>query len=86
MLEERREIIKYALNLNILNINTYSGYKGDLIVKFTTSSDTPDVKDKIRTYAKNIGMDVVVKDNKNVLIYEIYCISEDEDHYGLKID
>lgn len=85
MLQERRDIIRYALHLNILDINTYSGYKGDLLVKITTSDKDDDVKNKIKAYAKNLGMDVVVKDNKNILVYEIYCISED-DNYELKLD
>ncbi len=86
MIQERRDIIRYALDCNILDINTYGGYKGDLIVKITTSDKKNDVKDKIKSYAKRLGMDVVIKDNKNILIYEIYCISEDEDLYSLKLD
>ena len=85
MHQVRRDIIRYAINLEILDINTYSGYKGDLIVKITTSSKRDDVKNKIKAYARNLDMEVVVKDNKNILIYEIYCISED-DNYALKLD
>ena len=84
MHQVRRDIIRYATYLNILNINTYSGYKGDLLVKITTSDKNDDVKNKIKAYALNLGMEVVVKDNKNILIYEIYCISPD-DNYELKL-
>ena len=78
----RKEIIKYAVDQEILNINTYSGYKGDLIVKITSRDH--DSIEKIKKRAIDIGMDeVVIKENKNMLIYEIYCISPD-DVYLLK--
>ena len=31
----RKEIIKFALNFEIKDIRTYSGYKGDLLVEIT---------------------------------------------------
>ncbi len=86
MLQERRDIIRYAINLDILNINTYSGYKGDLIVKITTLDKNDDVKERLKAYAENLGMEVVVKNNIHVLVYEVYCISIDSDSYGLKLE
>lgn len=86
MIQERKDIIKYAVNLDILDINTYSGYKGDLIVKITTLQKNDDVKERIKAYAHNLGMEVVVKTNVHTLVYEIYCISIDSDSYGLKLE
>ncbi|MDX1296154.1 MAG: hypothetical protein R3302_07795 [Sulfurimonadaceae bacterium] len=81
----RKDIIKYALNFDILNVNTYSGYKGDLLVKITTLESDDYIVDSIRDKAKELGMEVVIKDNKAHLLYEIYCIIPDDDSYGLKI-
>lgn len=83
MKEERKQVIHYALQYNIDDINTYSGYKGDLIVKIT-SKDKNVVLD-IRHFALSLGMsEVVIKQNPHLLNYEVYCISQDENVYGLK--
>lgn len=83
MQEERKNIIRYALDYNIMDIHTYAGYKGDLVIRIT-------VKDKdtvraIRKYAlSHEVMEVVIKENKDVVQYEIYCITEDEGAYHIK--
>ncbi len=81
----RKEIIRYALDFDILNIQTYSGYKGDLLVKITMPDDNDASLRAIRKKALDLGMEVVVKDNKNYLIYELYCIIPDESAYELKL-
>ena len=81
----RKEIIRYALGFDILNIQTYSGYKGDLLVKITMPDDNDEPLRVIRKKALDLGMEVVVKDNKNYLIYELYCIIPDESAYELKL-
>lgn len=83
MQEERKNIIRYALDYNILDIHTYPGYKGDLVVRIT-------VKEKeamlaIRKQALLFGIkEVVIKENKDVVQYEVYCITEDEGAYHIK--
>lgn len=83
MQEERKKIIRYALDYNITDIHTYAGYKGDLVVRIT-------VKDKdamlaIRKYALSVETkEVVIKENKDVVQYEIYCITQDEGAYHIK--
>lgn len=83
MQEERKNIIRYALDYNIIDVHTYPGYKGDLVVRIT-------VKDKndvlaIRRYALSLGIkEVVIKENKDVVQYEIYCVTEDEGAYHIK--
>jgi hypothetical protein len=81
---ERKKLIQYALDFDIENINTYSGYKGDLIVKITTKEKEAVLA--IRKFAFSIGIkDVVIKQNPNIEQFEIYCITSDENVYDLKI-
>jgi hypothetical protein len=81
----RKDIIKYALNFDILDVNTYSGYKGDLLVKITALDNDDFIADTIRQKAEELGMEVVVKDKKYNRLYEIYCITPDDEAYGLKL-
>ncbi len=79
---EQKKIIQYALQFDINNIHTYSGYKGGLVLKITTSK--ADVVNTIESYALTLPvLEVVVKHNQ-LMEFEIYCITEDENIYGLK--
>jgi len=85
MQEERKQILRFALNYNIEDVHTYSGYKGDLIVKITTKSK--DVLSEIRKFALSLGIkEVVIKQNPGIVQYEIYCVTEDENVYHLKTE
>lgn len=85
MQEIRKKIIRHALDLEIADIRTYSGYRGDLIVKITTK-DREAVLD-IRQFALSFGIkEVVVKQNPDMKLYEIYCVTEDEGVYHLKVE
>lgn len=82
---ERNKIIRYALDFYIEDVNTYAGYKGDLIVKITTKDK--DAVIAIRKYALSLGVkDIVVKHNPNLIVYEVYCVTEDESVYHVKIE
>lgn len=82
---ERNKIIRYALDFYIEDINTYSGYKGDLIVKITTKDKEAVIA--IRKYALSLGVkDVVVKHNPNLVMYELFCVTANEDVYHIKIE
>lgn len=84
MQDERKKIIRYALDYDILDVNTYSGYKGDLIVKITVKEK--DAVLAIREFAHSLGVkEVVVKQNPNLLAYEMYCVTPDENVYELKL-
>ncbi|MDO9207130.1 MAG: hypothetical protein Q7T91_02650 [Sulfuricurvum sp.] len=84
MYAERKKLIRYALDFEIENINTYSGYKGDLIVKITTKEKEAVIA--IRKFALSIGIkEVVIKQNSNIEQFEIFCITSDENVYDLKI-
>ena len=83
MKEERKKIIRLALDYDIQDIHTYSGYKGDLVLKIVTKQK--DAVSAIRSFALSLGVkEVIVKQNVDMRNYEIYCISEGEDVYGLK--
>ncbi len=85
MQEERKKIIRFALDYNVVDIHTYSGYKGDLVIRIT-------IKDKegvvaIRKYALSLGVkEVVIKEKKDLKQYELYCITEDEGAYHIKAE
>ncbi|MDP1785670.1 MAG: hypothetical protein Q8K81_09630 [Sulfuricurvum sp.] len=85
MQEERKQIIRYALDFNIVDINTYSGYKGDLIVKINTKEK--DVVIALRKFALSLGIkEVVIKQNNDLVQYEIFCVTRDEGAYHIKAD
>ncbi|MCK9373645.1 MAG: hypothetical protein M0P91_10630 [Sulfuricurvum sp.] len=81
---EQKKILQFALELDIKDVYTYSGYKGDLVVKITAKEK--DVIVAIRKFALSLGIkEVVIKQNHNLVEYEIYCITQD-DVYQLKGD
>jgi len=79
----QKEIIRYVLDLDIFSINTYSGYKGDLIVKVITKN-RQEVID-IRKFALSLGVkEVVIKEKIDTKQYEIFCVTVDDDVYVLR--
>ena len=79
--QERKDIIKLALSLDIKDIRTYAGYRGDLLVEITASD--LDILNKIKGWAENMDMKTVIKENPMTTIHELFCITEDEDVYAL---
>jgi hypothetical protein len=83
MQEIQKDIIRFVLNYDIHYVNTYSGYKGDLIVKITTKNRNDIIE--IRKYALSLGIkDVVIKEKSDTAQYEIFCITVDDDVYMLR--
>ena len=81
MNENRKKMIKHALEYDIIDVRSYRGYKGDLLLEITTMND--DVVNALTKIAEIIGFEVEV--HKNVLsIFEIYCICPSESAYELK--
>jgi hypothetical protein len=81
----RKQIIRFALDFEISEIHTYSGYKGDLIVKIATKDKNAVIA--IRKNALSLGIEeVTVKQNHKSFEFEIYCITADEEVYHLKFD
>lgn len=84
MLQEiQRKIIHFANDLDIDSVNTYAGYKGDLIVKMLTKNKA-DVLE-VRKYSLGVGAkEVVIKERLDTAQYEIYCVTEDDGMYELR--
>ena len=81
MEQVRKDIIKFALGFEIKDIRTYSGYRGDLLVEITAMDI--DVITKIKEWAENLGMETALKNNSMTMVYELFCITPDENVYGL---
>ena len=79
--DDRKEIIKQALGLDIIDIRTYSGYKGDLLVEITTMD--PSVIASIKHIASTLSMETVMHEDL-LSIFKIYCISASHEGYDLK--
>ncbi|MBN2871098.1 MAG: hypothetical protein JXK04_09120 [Campylobacterales bacterium] len=82
MQTERKKILQYALDHEIGDVHTYSGYRGDLIVKITTKQKASVLA--IREFALSLGVKEVIVKQNTVEGYEIYCVTPDENVYGLK--
>jgi len=82
MAQERKDIIRFAIGLNIRDIRTYAGFKGDLLVEITATES--DVINKIKAWAENLEMKTVVKENVMTGLHELFCITPD-DVYELDI-
>ncbi len=81
MNDERKEIIRQALEFDIIDIRTYAGYKGGLLVEITTMK--PDVIQSLKKIAETLGLETVIQ--KDILnIYKIFCISPSSNIYKLK--
>lgn len=85
MHQTRKDIIRFALDYDILNVSTYHGYRGDLLVKITVMGNDLDTVLAIKEKAMEMEMEVVIKDNKELKIFEVYCIVADEEVYDLKL-
>ena len=81
MSDKRKKVIKHALEYDIIDIRSYRGYKGDLLIEITTMENS--AAEAIKKIVEIIGLEVEV--HKNVLsIYEVYCICPSENAYELK--
>ena len=83
MFQLHQKIIQTFINNDIKDINTYGGYKGAYILKITTKHMP--LAESIALYCESIGGEAVIKENKHLIIFEIYCIAEDSSVYTLKI-
>ena len=81
MNDERKEIIRQALEFDIIDIRTYTGYKGDLLVEITTIE--PDVIRSLKKIAETLGLETVIQKDI-VMIYKIFCITPSSNTYDLK--
>ncbi|MDQ1299312.1 MAG: hypothetical protein QG558_1851 [Campylobacterota bacterium] len=84
MLQEiQRKIIHFAIDLDIDSVNTYAGYKGDLIVKILTKNKEDVLK--IRKYSLGVdAKEVVIKERLDTAQFELYCVTADDSVYTLR--
>lgn len=83
MQDERKKIVQFALDLEIEELRVYPGYKGDLIVKITTKHK--EALMQIRKFALSLEiLEVVIKQNIDLALYEVYCVTEDDDIYHIQ--
>jgi len=83
MSEERKAFIRKALEFEIIDIRSYTGYKGDLIIEVTTMD--PHAVAPLKETAEALGMESA--STKDILlIYKIYCIAPVPNAYDLKED
>lgn len=80
--ENRKEMIRKGLELEIVDVRSYSGYKGDMLIAFTTLKE--DVMQSLKKIAESLGMEVVVKRDP-LMYYQVYCITPSDHIYDLKI-
>ena len=81
MCDERKELIRRVLEFNIIDVRTYGGYKGDLLVEITTMD--PEVAKSIESIAKILGMQTVTQEDI-LSVLKIFCISPSDEGYDLK--
>lgn len=81
MNDKRKKVIRHALDYDIIDIRSYRGYQGDLLIEITTMEK--DVAEALKKIAELVGLEVEI--HQNILsIYEVYCIYPSESVYELK--
>ncbi len=81
MSDERKEIIRKALEFDIVDVRSYTGYKGDMLVEITTMDH--DAALSLKKTAEILGLEVVIQQDI-ILLYRIFCISLSSNTYDLK--
>jgi hypothetical protein len=69
--QKQKSIIALVLEYDIIDVRTYKGYKGDLLLEVTTLSN--DVTSYIESDAKALGFEVVILQD-TIAVYKVYCI------------
>lgn len=78
---QQKKIIKQILDYDIMDVRTYKGYKGDLLLEVTTLSS--EVSLYVKEDAEKLGFEVVMIQDV-IAVYKIYCILYLNDSYSLK--
>ena len=80
--DNRKELIRKVLEFDIIDVRSYIGYRGDLLVEFTTLDYNTVFA--IKRIAETLNQEVVVRQDP-LMIYQVFCITATDDIYGLKI-
>jgi hypothetical protein len=81
--DNRKELIRRSLEFDFIDVRSYVGYRGDLLVEFTTL-DT-NTMESLKKTAEALDMEVVVKQNP-LMIFQVFCITPGDDMLQLKED
>ena len=68
----QKTIIKMSLEYDIIDIRTYTGYKGDLIVQIIAESK--EILHQLKSTSNRLGMQSVLKKNQPMMVFELFCI------------
>lgn len=83
MKQAHREIIRTFLDDAIHELSIYSGYNGGIVLKIT-SGDLA-LTQRVQEYCNRLDdVECNVKHNRNIALYEIFCVVPDDDIYALK--
>lgn len=85
IVQEVKTLLKYVLEMNIRHIQTFTGYKGDTVVKLIleVNDDIP----KITKFAENLGFEVrqdYEMSGKYGGFFNLFISFEHKDLYQLK--
>ena len=84
ILQQMKNIIKYAIELDINYIETFLGYEGDSVLKITLRNQ--EAVELIETYIKNLDLRYKSEFEVSSKRYHIYVGVEDSEVFKLKRD
>jgi hypothetical protein len=87
IVKKMKQLIKFAIELDIDYIETFLGYEGDNVLKITTRSD--DAIKTIKTFLENIDLIYKYEFDHSQGVYGSHCIYvgvEDTSVFKLKRD
>jgi len=79
--DDRKEMIRRALEFDIIDVRSYLGYKGDSLLEIITMHS--DVIQTLKKTAEEMGFDTVVQKD-TIDEYKLFCIKPATDIYDLK--
>lgn len=83
MKQAHRDIIRTFLDDAIHELSIYSGYNGGIVLKISTGD--LGLTQRVQEYCAPLDdVECNVKHNRNIALYEIYCVVADDDIYALK--
>ena len=82
LLEKMKNVIKYAIELDITYLETFLGYEGDKVIKITTKHQ--EVVDKIEAYLRKSQLDFKSEYEVSGQEFHIFVGVHDDSIFGLK--
>ena len=79
---QQKALLKEFIDQNIYSVDTYYGYKGDVILRIRTASET--LVSSVISYCQQNNIESNTLKNFNLALYEVFIIGKDKDIYSLK--